>query len=762
MATTADFAAAYVRKYGLTLVPLPPKTKRPLKKAWGLEDCLTTPEQAREFYTRNPNWNIGAALGPSRLVTLDVDNIEAMQILCEEFGWDLDALQQQAPTVQGKAPNYRILFRAPDGMEFHKKSIAWPNKLDPDGSIHRGLMAKARAAEESGDTEQAKTIRDIEAEPYKRLTVFEIRGAVDEQLQDVLPPSIHPKTDRPYIWLTKPNGTIPEPPAWLIALWKNWDALKPQLQGLCPWAPERPTPKPPKRPRPANATAEPSVIDAYEQAHDIETALAQYGYRKQGKRWLSPHSSTGLAGVVIFDGKAWIHHASDPLCSDESGQLVGAFDLFRYYEHGGDMTKAVKAAAAELGMDRKPKARQSVQTVAAVPKIDPETGEIDLQPQLDLVLMPNGSPIMNLDNVVRAIESDPNLRGKIWYDEFLDTIVTTWQGEERQWKDADDVLLQLYMQRHVGLTRIGLQTCHDAAVVAAFHDTRNECKTWLKSHVWDGVRRLSYLMSEGLGAEENPYTEAVGRCWVMSMVARVFQPGCKVDTVPVLEGTQGAGKSTALRILGGKWFTECHENVTHKDFYEVLKGHMLVEIAEMHSFTRAEVERIKGIISCQMDRYRKSYGRNTENHPRQTVLACTTNRDDWQRDDTGARRFWPVRCGNVNHDWLRNNRDQLFAEAVHLFNQGEPWWDVPLELQNEEVESRRDSDSWEAVIGAWLWNQTRPTTSEILSDCLKIEVGRHDQLAQKRVGRVMRVLGWRTLVTKAPSGRSFRVWVKEE
>lgn len=394
--------------------------------------------------------------------------------------------------------------------------------------------------------------------------------------------------------------------------------------------------------------------------------------------------------------------------------------------------------------------------------VDPETGEIDMRPQLDLVLMANGSPIMNLDNVVRAIESDPNLRGKIWYDEFLDTIMTTWQGEERQWKDADDVLMQLYMQRHVGLTRIGLQTCHDAAVVAAFHDTRNECKTWLKSHAWDGVRRLSYLMSEGLGAEENPYTEAVGRCWVMSMVARVFQPGCKVDTVPVLEGTQGAGKSTALRILGGKWFTECHENVTHKDFYEVLKGHMLVEIAEMHSFTRAEVERIKGIISCQMDRYRKSYGRNTENHPRQTVLACTTNRDDWQRDDTGARRFWPVRCGNVNHDWLRNNRGQLFAEAVHLFNQGESWWDVPLDLQNEEVESRRDSDSWEAVIGAWLWNQPRPTTSEILSDCLKIEVGRHDQLAQKRVGRVMRVLGWRTLVTKSPSGRSFRAWVKEE
>jgi predicted P-loop ATPase len=163
-----------------------------------------------------------------------------------------------------------------------------------------------------------------------------------------------------------------------------------------------------------------------------------------------------------------------------------------------------------------------------------------------------------------------------------------------------------------------------------------------------------------------------------------------------------------------------------------------------------------------MDRYRKSYGRNTENHPRQTVLACTTNRDDWQRDETGARRFWPVRCGNVNHDWLRDNRDQLFAEAVHLFNDGGSWWDVPMDLQNEEVESRRDSDSWEAVIGGWLWNQNRPTTSEILSDCLKIEIGRHDQIAQKRVGRVMRVLGWRTVITKSTNGRSFRAWVKDE
>lgn len=395
------------------------------------------------------------------------------------------------------------------------------------------------------------------------------------------------------------------------------------------------------------------------------------------------------------------------------------------------------------------------------PRADPPpaTG-FGLWDQLGLALTDKGAPLMNLDNVVRAIQGDPTIQGRIWYDEFLDAIVTDWQGPRRQWKDADDVKLQLYMQRHVGLTRIGVQTCHDAALVAAFHDTRNECRDWLSGLAWDGVDRLRYLMSEGLGADENAYTDAVGRCWVISMVARVFQPGCKVDTVPVLEGGQGAGKSTALSILGGQWFVECHESVTSKDFYGVLQGHMLVEISEMHSFTRAEVERIKGIISCQVDRYRKAYGRNTEDHPRQTVLVCTTNRNDWQRDDTGARRFWPVRCGTVNHDWLRANRDQLFAEAVKLYREGASWWDVPVADQQKETEARRDADSWEGPIGLWLASQTRPTTSEILSECLKIEVGRHDQVVQKRVARIMRVLGWEQVVTRTTSGRSFRVWYK--
>lgn len=406
------------------------------------------------------------------------------------------------------------------------------------------------------------------------------------------------------------------------------------------------------------------------------------------------------------------------------------------------------APPAEVKPPKKPKAE-------APPP--PAFGKWDA---LGLALDGKGGPLNNLDNVVRAIQGDPDLQGKIWYDEFLDAIVTTWQGPQRQWKDADDVLLQLYMQRHVGLTRIGVQTCHDAALVAAFHDTRNECREWMEGLKWDGFSRLPFLMHEGFGAEENDYTAAVGRNWVISMVARVIKPGCKVDTVPVLEGSQGAGKSTALSILGGKWFCECHESVLSKDFFGVLQGHMLVEISEMHSFTRAEVERIKGIISCQVDRYRKAYGRNTEDHERQTVLACTTNRDDWQRDDTGARRFWPIRCGVMNLDWLRENRDQLFAEAVALYKDGAAWWEVPSEMQRDEVEARRDVDVWEPVVESWLVGRDRIQLHEILRDCLKIEVGRHDQLVQKRLGRILRCLGWEVHVLRV-GGRNQREWVRK-
>ncbi len=327
--TIADYAASYVSQLGMRLVPLPPREKRPLAKDWG-EKLLDHPDRARTFFLQNPDWNVGVALGPSRVCSFDVDDYEATRAICDEFGWDLDGLLAQHPTCQGQPPGVRVMFRVPDGFQLDYHALTWPNKDKPG-----------------------------------RVTVFELRAADTQQRQDVLPPSIHPATGQPYTWLTRPVASqgLPEPPQWLLALWSNWAALKPQLEAVCPWSkPERPVAV---RPREHRGD---SVIDAYDRAHSITEQLARYGYRQQGKRWLSPHSQTGLAGVVVWpdDNRAWIHHASDPLCSDASGQPVAPFDLFAHHEHGGDLSKAARDAAQQLGMVRPLRPE----------RIDPETGEI--------------------------------------------------------------------------------------------------------------------------------------------------------------------------------------------------------------------------------------------------------------------------------------------------------------------------------------------------------------------------------------------------
>lgn len=714
MATTAAYARAYCAKYKLAIVPLPPRTKRPLANNWGNE-VITDPDKAAEFFTKNPDWNMGAALGPSSLCSLDVDDIDATRAIFDEFGWNLDALRDGHPTIQGRPGGFRIMFRVPAGVALAYHALTWPKK--------------------SGDG---------------RMTVFELRAAQDQQRQDVLPPSIHPDTGAPYVWLTKPNGNIPEPPDFLLQIWKNWDSLKPQMQGVCHWAP-KPVPKPAKQPAAPREGA--SVIETYNAAHSVEEALSRYGYKQQGKRWLSPHSGTGLPGVTVFDdNRCWIHHASDPLCSDESGQPVGPFDLYQHYEHNGDMRKAVRTAADQLGMQR-----QLAPTPARPPAIDPETGEILAAPPVPQGHMPRylaiqqwgleatekGVPHASVANVVRVLTFDENLAQKIWFDEFLDRICTVWPtGEVREWSDADDVRLQVYIQESLGMPKLGKQSVADAVMLVARMDTRNEAQAYLDGLQWDGIERLPSFFSDCFGTDDTEYTRAVGLSFWLSMVARVTRPGCKVDTMIVLEGLQGAGKSRALSIIGGKWFAEATQAPTDKDFYLNLAGKMLVEIGEMDAFNRAEVTKVKQVITCQVDRYRAPYERRAADHPRRCIFGGTTNRDDWNKDETGARRFLPLTVREVNHDAIQAQRDQFFAEAVARLKRGENWWTLPAGETMAQQEARRDVDELEADIAEFLIGRSSVTAREIMGTLLKLPLDRQDKVMQIRVGKALRVLGW--------------------
>lgn len=353
-------------------------------------------------------------------------------------------------------------------------------------------------------------------------------------------------------------------------------------------------------------------------------------------------------------------------------------------------------------------------------------------------------PVPNLDNVLRCLTGDPSWQRHVWFDEFLQRILTG--DPPREWTDTDDTRLQAYLQRVIGIKKVSRETVTHAVVLAAHQNRRNQVKDYIRATPWDRNNRCAGFFTKVLGAPDTDYTRAASQNFWISMIARVEQPGCKVDNMVILEGGQGMGKSTVANLIGGKWFAEQHESATNpKAFAENLAGVLLTEISEMDAFSRAEVNRVKQVVSCRSDRFRVAYGRHAEDHPRQGIFFGTTNKDDWNRDETGARRFWPIRCtGRADVKYVEANRDQLFAEALYLFQQGMNWWDMPEEETKRQQAERYVEDAWQARIEKWLASSGRLSTTiqEILDESLGVETARQGQSEIKRVSTCLRMMGW--------------------
>ena len=363
---TAWYAARYVERYGMAVIPLKQKSKLPVENDWG-NRAITDADKAAELWHASPRLNIGLALGPSAMCSLDIDCMDSFRVIADEFGIDIDKELAAVPTIQGASKGMRCMFRVPKDhgiMDYHK--INWPAESDPSGEIHRQIMRDAAQAKADGNT-KAEALLRADAKKHAAFTVIELRVSVSGQQRfDALPPSIHPDTGQPYRWIVQPPKTLdewPEPPAWLMAIWNAWESFKPQLVDACPWLPRQEPP--PIQPATVDTNSGESPITAFNDANDLPATLERYGYQRKGKRYLSPHSHTGLAGVTVLpDGqRCYIHHASDPLCSDDSGKPVNPFDLFCHYDHSGDTSKAVKAAAEILGMTIK-RAAPTAQAVA--------------------------------------------------------------------------------------------------------------------------------------------------------------------------------------------------------------------------------------------------------------------------------------------------------------------------------------------------------------------------------------------------------------
>jgi len=356
-----------------------------------------------------------------------------------------------------------------------------------------------------------------------------------------------------------------------------------------------------------------------------------------------------------------------------------------------------------------------------------------------------GRPRSNLFNAMHALRNDPKLRDVFAYDDMMRANYMLRGVILQSVRDVDVTGVQEHLQK-IGLAGVTKDTTHQAvqkrASERAFHPVRD----YLNGLRWDSTPRVDKWLSYYLGAEHTPYTSAIGRMFLVAMVARVFKPGCKADYMLVLEGEQGLLKSSACAVLAGLWFSDALPDVRGgKDVAQHLKGKWLIEVAEMSALDKAESAALKAFITRDTERYRPSYGREEVIEPRQCVFIGTTNKPAYLRDETGGRRFWPVKVVQVDKDALQNDRDQLFAEAVALFRQGLAWWparEFEAEHIKPEQDARYEADAWEQVIADFLPGKSQTTVLEVALQGLSFDKPKLGTADQRRIVAALERLGW--------------------
>jgi putative DNA primase/helicase len=369
-------------------------------------------------------------------------------------------------------------------------------------------------------------------------------------------------------------------------------------------------------------------------------------------------------------------------------------------------------------------------------------------------------------NAVTILTHDERWDGVLAYDEFAEGLVTLkvppWREVDAHfglapgdWTDEDTIRMQCWLSAAYRID-LGLGPVLDAVKIAAHKRRVHPVRDWLDGLRWDGKRRLVTWLTDVMGCDDTPYVRAVGIAWAISAVARAYRPGCKVDTVLVLEGKPGVFKSSVLRALvGDEWFLEMSvSDVANKDAMQLLRRKWIAEFPEIDGLSRTEQAHVKSFFSRQVDTYRPSYGKGTKDFPRQTPFAATTNKSEYLTDETGGsgRRMWPVRCTRGDVALAHVMRDQLWAEAVARYQSGEIWHITDPELRDserDEQDARFRADPWEQPIAEWLSKPgdlvSKAVTGVSTSDALQvlaIEVGKRDNGHAARVGSIMRRLGW--------------------
>lgn len=474
--------------------------------------------------------------------------------------------------------------------------------------------------------------------------------------------------------------------------------------------------------RQGEPTEKQGIVGAFCRIYNIDTAIEkylsdQYVSCDLENRYTYLNGSTVAGAVVYQDGTfLYSHHATDPA----GGKLCNAFDLVRYHKFGEldaeskldtpvTQLPSFKAmcefalkdenVVAELNKERFAKALTEFSD-------GPQTVVENNDWMKKLTISASTGAIQKtIDNVKTIISNDSRVKGAMVFDEFSNKIKVIrpcpWNTDlkdfkERVWSESDDAGLRLYIEKLYGIT--GKDRIQDALAVYLEQNKIHIVRDYLNGLIWDGVPRLEQLLVDYLGTADTIYERAVIKKSLVAAVARIFKPGTKFDNMIILVGQQGIGKSTFLKKLGKSWFSDSIGKFEGKEAYEQLRGVWIIEVPELTGFNRTEMSDIKQFLSKQEDIYREAYARRTSIFKRQCVFFGTTNDNEFLRDKTGNRRFWPVNVGlkiptkSIFTD-LDKEVDQIWAEACELYKNGEKLYlegdeaKIATERQEEHLES---------------------------------------------------------------------------
>lgn len=422
------------------------------------------------------------------------------------------------------------------------------------------------------------------------------------------------------------------------------------------------------------------------------------------------------AGVILYDDKfAYSHHATDPA----SGRLLNAFDLVRIHKFGhldDRATESTPPSKLPSFINMCEFAIQDDEVKAQFTKERMEQATIDFTEdnwQTALELDKQGKIKDTLDNIVLIIRNDSELES-IAFNKHRDGIDARdglpWEQMKGGWNDSDNAALKVYLSNKYGI--YSPTKTKDAILAVAAERSYHPIKEYL-DHLpeWDGTDRVETLLIDYFNATDNSYTRAVTRKMMVAAVARIYHPGTKFDSVLILNGPQGIGKSTFFAKLAGDWFSDSLTLTDMKDKAgpEKLQGYWILELGELAGMRKTDVEVVKSFISRSDDKYRASYGVNVESHPRQCIIVGSTNAESgFLRDITGNRRFWPVRISGdgKRKAWQMSVYDveQIWAETLVLYAKGEKLYleGSDVELATNEQADAMESDEREGLVRTYL------------------------------------------------------------